>query len=133
MRDLKSFIFVPNLIDFLYHINLLKSRKTFGVLLNLLLISFSIELLLDNILPKYSKLLSISIFIGVWCVIDWLDSGVICMYLVFAKFNCMPKLLKVWLTVCTRQFKSSRLLFTKTISSAYARLCIIIFCFNIWR
>ena len=131
--DLKSFIFVPNFIDVSYHINLLKPRKTFEALLNLLLISSSIELLFDNILPKYLKLLTISIFIGVWCVIDWVDSGVICMYLFFAKFNCMPKLLKVWLTLCTRQFRSSRLLLTKTISSAYARLCIINFWFNLWR
>ena len=133
MMELKSFIFVSNLIDVLYHINPFKPRKTFEALLNLLLISSSIELSFDNILPKYLKLLTISIFIGVWCVIDWLDSGVIGMYLVFAKFNCMPKLLKVWLTVCIRQFRSSRLLLTKTISSAYARLCIIICCSNLWR
>ena len=94
MMDLKGFIFVPNLIDVLYHINLLKPRKTFEALLNLIFIS-SIELLFDKILPKYLKLLTISTFIGVWCVIDWVDSGIICMYLIFAKFNCMPKLLKV--------------------------------------
>ena len=76
MMDLKSFIFVPNFTDVFYHINLLKPRKTFEALLNLLLISSSIKLSFDNILPKYLKLLTISIFIGVWCVIDWLDSGV---------------------------------------------------------
>ena len=64
MMDLRSFIFVSSLIDVFYHSNLLKPRTTFEALLNLLLISSSIELLFDNILPKYLKLLTISIHWG---------------------------------------------------------------------
>ena len=65
MMQLKSFNFVPKLIDVLYHINLFKPWKTFEALLNLLLISSSIELLFDNILPKYLKLFLYSLGFGV--------------------------------------------------------------------